>query len=350
MRVIIYTDPHWSQYSSIIRSRGKKYSQRLENLISSINWVEQLAMSENCDAVFELGDFFDQPTINAEEISALESLRLSGLPHIYLCGNHEMGINNLMYNTANIFALQLDSTVISEPMRFTYGDTQICFLPYILENLRKPLSEYFTDEFKYKKRIIFSHNNIKGIQFGNIVSEDGFTIDEIEANCDLFINGHLHSGQKLSDKVINLGNFTGQNFSESADKYSHCAMILDTDTLEYQYYENPYAFNFYKLDFVNKSVDEIKELLLNLKSNAVVTITVDEKLVNEVKGICNTCDNIVESRIVFKVVSSDKLDESVNVKIDELTNIDPVDKFRTFILSKLGTSEIVKAELEAISK
>ena len=33
MKILFYADPHWSTTSSIVQSRGKKYSTRLENLI-----------------------------------------------------------------------------------------------------------------------------------------------------------------------------------------------------------------------------------------------------------------------------------------------------------------------------
>ena len=37
MKVLLYTDNHFSQYSSILRNRGERYSIRLENQIKSIN-------------------------------------------------------------------------------------------------------------------------------------------------------------------------------------------------------------------------------------------------------------------------------------------------------------------------
>lgn len=36
-KFLIASDLHWSQYSSIVRKRGKKYSVRLHNLINSMN-------------------------------------------------------------------------------------------------------------------------------------------------------------------------------------------------------------------------------------------------------------------------------------------------------------------------
>ena len=43
MKYLIFSDCHWSTYTSILRSRGKKYSTRLEYLIESLNWVNKVA-------------------------------------------------------------------------------------------------------------------------------------------------------------------------------------------------------------------------------------------------------------------------------------------------------------------
>ena len=63
----------------------------------------------------------------------------------------------------------------------------------------------------------------------------------------LTLDYHLHNGSKFSNKGENLGNLTGQNFSENAFEYDHRIMILNINGQEYcKHYEfNPYAFNFY---------------------------------------------------------------------------------------------------------
>ena len=40
---LIVGDVHWSEYSSIYRKRGTKFSKRLENLINTVNWIEETA-------------------------------------------------------------------------------------------------------------------------------------------------------------------------------------------------------------------------------------------------------------------------------------------------------------------
>ena len=44
-----------------------------------------------------------------------------------------------------------------------------------------------------KNRIILSHNDLAGLQLGKYISKTGFDINDIDKNCALFINGHLHN-------------------------------------------------------------------------------------------------------------------------------------------------------------
>ena len=122
-------------------------------------------------------------------------------------------------------------------------DVEVSFLPYTHDY---DMSMYMANS---KKRIIFSHNDIKGINYGKYISTSGFDIEDINKSCDLFINGHLHNGENVTDKIINIGNLSGQNFSEDGLKYKHNIMIIDTNSLEYQKIENPFATYFIKYDF-----------------------------------------------------------------------------------------------------
>ena len=106
MRILIYSDNHWCQYSSIVRKRGEKYSLRLENQIASINWAERLSLEMGCNKVVHLGDFFDSSTLNSEEITSLKEIHwYESAHHTFLCGNHELGRVENEFSTASIFQL-----------------------------------------------------------------------------------------------------------------------------------------------------------------------------------------------------------------------------------------------------
>lgn len=340
MKLLLYSDPHWCQYSSIVRSRGTKYSTRLENEINSINWVQRLAEEQKCDRIICLGDFFDKESLNSEEISALSEISWSGIPNYFLVGNHEAGINTLEFSSSHVFKTA-EFPVISQPQITIFTediDTEICYLPYILENKRKSINDYFGPK-NHKRRIILSHNDIKGIQMGQFISTAGFDIEDIENNCDRFINGHLHNGARISDKIFNIGNLTGQNFSEDATKYYHSCFILNTETLEIEAFDNPYAFNFYKLDNI---------LSIKLAYPAIVTIKIKENQKLELDSFLKeNKDKIIEKRIIIQTELLDK--QKVENSIKSLS-INHIDEFNKFMLEQFGDSDILKEELSEVSR
>jgi len=339
MKILLYTDNHWSQYSSIVRKRGAKYSIRLENQIQSINWAMRLAEENQCMATICLGDFFDKPEMNAEEISALKDVKWAGMSNYFIAGNHEMGLSDHSYSSAKVFDLLDTGEVLTKPQVLSFSsDTEICILPYVLESNRKALDTYFPQRSS-KKRIILSHNDIAGIQMGKFLSETGFSIEEIEENCDLFLNGHLHNGTKITDKIINLGNLTGQNFSEDAFVYDHCAFILDTDTLKVAVFENPCALNFYKLDATMKSMPALE----SLKQNAVVTLKCYGDAVEGWKSNISKCNNIIESHLIIQpriqVVAED---------IQESLAVDHLETFKTYVLENFENTKELMEELAEV--
>lgn len=333
MKILCYGDTHWSLYSSIIRTRGRKYSTRLENLIQSINWAESLARETFCDMIVCLGDFFDKAELNAEEITALNELVWADMPHKFLVGNHEMGKNDLSLSTAHLLSLCDNVEVIDTPTLEFNAKTRynLVYLPYILEEDRKPMNHYV----RGNNNIIFSHNDIKGIQMGKFISSEGFDIEDIQKNCDLFLNGHLHNGSKVADKIINCGNLTGQNFSEDAFTYSHSAYIVDTDDLSVAVYDNPYAFDFYKLDFSDKAFEPI-----NVSDNAVVVVNVKAE-------DYEACKDWIEANGIIGRILITRTAVEGN-KEDLILETDHISQFKSFIFNMMGTDEIILSELSKL--
>jgi len=352
MKLLVFADNHWCEYSSILRSQGDKYSTRLENQIKCLNWIEDTAITNNVSQIICLGDFFDKAELNCNEIKALSEIHWGKIPHTFIVGNHEINSRDLFYNSVSIF----NNTFIIEdkPICYTYDllKLQICFLPYCFEH--KPLNDYFGKKPNDYHRLVFSHNDIAGIQMGKFISQDGFEISDIEDNCDLFINGHLHNGQDITSKIINLGNLTGQNFSEDGFIYNHRAMLIDTDNGSYEFINNPYAVYFYKIDFCKKDIDYINSISSKLQ-NAVVSITCDEKDYQYIKArfdpnshsdiIPHNC-NILACRINVKV-DKDTIDEEN--KIENL-RVDHIEQFKEYVIQDLGGLDLVLQELNEVTK
>lgn len=359
MKILVVGDVHWSQYSSILRRRGEKYSYRLENLIESVDWAENLADETNCDFIVYLGDFFDRSEINSEELSALREISWSKKQHYFLVGNHEAGRGDLFYNSANIFGIA-NFTVIDTPTHQTYYRDNITFefIPYILEENRKPLNEYVLNPLEVQKRVIFSHNDIKDFQMGQFISKNGFSIDEIQDNCDLFLNGHLHNGGKVADKIINVGNLSGQNFSEDAFKYEHSVIVLDTYTMKCAVYENPYALNFYKLDFTkNDDIDYINEISMKMKRNSIATIKCNEKDLEFMRQRFDPKHRDLNSLIPYncnmadaRIVAQFDISSQIVNKIEESIHIDHLKEFSDYMINLLGDSEVLQHELSEVCR
>lgn len=347
MKILVVGDVHWSQYSSILRKRGVKYSYRLENLIKSINWAEGIAKQNGCKMIVYLGDFFDKPNLNAEEISALDDIQWSDIEHYFLVGNHESGMSNLEFNSASIFRLNNSFVVqnpvaMDNPYSMSEYPEELIFLPYIMESDRESLNEYIYDT--NNKCIVFSHNDIKGIQMGNFISKEGFSIEEIEENCDLFLNGHLHNGNKITDKIINVGNLTGQNFSEDAFIYNHSAIVLDTETLQITTYENPFALNFYKLDLtiLLNDVENIHIILDKLKNNSIITIRCNDNDVEYLRNTFDSNDKIIEYRFIVQ-----SHNQSINNNI-ETFSINHLEEFKNYMLKYFENNDILLSELQEV--
>lgn len=240
-----------------------------------------------------------------------------------------------------MFRLVPNCIVVDTPTSIIEGDTEYCFLPYIAENDRKAIEDYFGP--KTRHRVILSHNDIKGEQMGNFISQVGFNIEDIYKNCDFFFNGHLHNKHMITQHIVNVGNICGQNFGEDAKRYSHSYIIYDQDKKTYEEWENPYALNFYKLNF--SSIDSLTKELENLLPNPVLTVQVSEDIATLAKERLSEWDGIVS----FRVITTDTTKEK-NVQEENLIQLNHIDSFRQYMLDALGDSDIVKQELQEVLK
>ena len=341
MKILLFTDLHMCPQASIINKWGTKYPKRLENCIKSVNWLERKAEELNCDCIINLGDFFDKPDLTSETITACKEIQWSDIMHYHLVGNHDASNSSLLFNAANMLSTDRHM-IVTEPSKREVDGCDLCFLPYVTECDRKPLSEYFPERMLNPHRVIFSHNDIMGIQLGPVISRTGFSIEEIEAGCDYFFNGHLHSSQAITPKIVNLGCLTGKDFGTDAFRHSHRIAILDTTTMTIEYLENPYAYNFYKID-INTEND--LQVLNTLKNNAVVSVKCVQNLVETVRQRIDELPNIIESRVILVR----HYEENTETAELELT-VDHLARFIECCKANIDNTDILEAELSEICK
>lgn len=334
MKICIFGDVHWSQYSSIVRQRGEQFSIRLENLIQSMNWVEDMTRKYSCGMCISLGDFFDNSTIDAESIAALREVEWNEIQHIVVAGNHEMARADNCYSSAIALSFFPFVHVMTTPNQLRiYDEENVCslmFLPYVLEPDKCALDKTFV---KYERNYLFSHNDLKDVNYGPFISKTGFSVDDISAVCDRCFNGHIHNEGICGDNIINVGNLTGQNFSEDATKYRHKIIILDTETDDVVILENPYAMNFYKVD----NLSDVR------KDNAVVTLKTSD--VSQKENLKNM-KNVIAYKVIADVKKTSKKAESVSGK--DVINIDHLKMFSDYVHNNMGDTEIINQELSEV--
>ena len=307
-----------------------------------MQWVEDLAEYVKADAVVCLGDFFDKDTLTGEELTALNEVRWASMPHNFVVGNHEISAADLSISSQHVLALGERFVVHDHPLSVQVGSKQLCFLPYQAEENIKSLAEYFPEPLP---RIVFSHNNIKGVQMGHFLSDVGLDLTDVTNNSWLFFNGHIHNAGCLASHVWNVGNLTGQNFSEDAERYEHVVVVIDTETGAVTPYRNPHALNFYKIDCSNEPNIPIR-LAQITQPNAVVSVRVREADRQQVQELLKVHINVLE----YRVTVVPEVAAVADTRREEFSKVDYLAEFQSFIQETLGATEDVVAELKEICR
>lgn len=346
-KIAVYTDLHIGTYGSVLRSRGFRFSYKIENGQKTLEWVNKVAKEKGVVDIYCLGDLLDRADLNAEEITAIRELDISH--HKFLVGNHEALSNDLFFNSTNVLK---GSKIYDKPEIVRYGKTQIVMLPYVSESDRTSVTEVL-DNLEVKNEdpiVIFSHNDIKNMYYGNFLTKIGYDVEDISANCDLFVNGHIHNGAWVSKKILNLGSITGINFNNNAAEWKPKMAIIDTETLEVEFVENPYGILFYKEEFtsVEKAKSFIEEIG-KLENPIVVSVKCKEQHQEEISAMLDQY-NFLYKRVLIDYThqaTDGSLEDSCSIVID----VDYFEKFREFVKEKYGAEEVnCKLMIDEINK
>ena len=304
-----------------------------------------MSKEKNCDLEVCLGDFCDRSDLTDEEISALREIKWNDIKKYFVVGNHESSQHELTFTTMQAID-NGNISIINRPTGVVIEDNTYYFIPYFIDSDRPSFKEMI-DNMKVEsrgKKIVFSHNDIAGINYAGFISKSGFNKEEIESSCDLFLNGHLHNGQKISDKIYNLGSFSAHNFTNDSFNYRYGAWILDTDDMSLEFIENPFSLNFYKLNIVEES--DLKQLS-KIKNNSVLSIRYSTHLANKLESELN---KIKEKLIVTpRMMAIRETANASEIKIQDLRS-NHLERLVTFCRQVLTNSDILEAELAELCK
>lgn len=332
MKILIYTDPHVCGSLSIVKGRGSKYTYRLENMIKTFQFINQTAKDHNVDKIICLGDLAENNVLTAEEISALSECNLSN--HAFVVGNHDMSTSE--YNICNIY-----KEVYHEVGALPFYDCNILLLPYSHE-----IHDLRTLTRNFDRRlptIILSHNDVKGVNYGNIASKVGYEVADILDSCNLFINGHIHVGRwVVTDRILNLGTVAGMNFNCLGAQWNPSLVILDTSTLKLTFIENPHSYLFHKIDVAPEKIMDALNRLDSSREN-VVQIRIPLQLVEVVSKLLDE-KNIKFRRII--TYDYNNYSYAKQEQISEFTRSESVfDSLRKFITTNCDDEKYDKQRL-----
>lgn len=246
MKIGVFTDIHFSYSESSMRLG------RLDSLVYSFKWMYDTFNYNGVDLIVNCGDLFNSDIIKPEEnVAITKALSYnSGIPELYLLGNHEMKSADSSKHSLSILDNYKNITVIDEPMK--YND-EISFLPY---------RDHYTksEMLKYKNKILFTHLDYIDMLYNSGKKvENGSSMDDIKESSELVINGHIHSYSKYNNTIYNIGSMVGHNFSDSYTKLPG-VVILDTDSLSLEFIPNPVTVLYYKFN----KVESLKDLVSNI--------------------------------------------------------------------------------------
>lgn len=246
-KVLFIGDPHL---------KINKFSLAMEFL----NWLNDLIDEQKPDLVVNLGDsLHDHAVIRSEALNELMShiyhVIDSGIPYVYLKGNHDQyQPKDDKYHALLPFKGRIQNLYIVDEPQDLFGMTFVPFLPNADNFPRKTLP------------ICVAHQTFLGADYGPINASDGIDPEEISA--DIIISGHIHKRHNLG-KVVYVGSPYSQEASD-VDQIKGIS-IFDTDTFKFEFFQTPLplwrSFQF-ELDAAN-TPDHLHEQLKQLLTNSV---------------------------------------------------------------------------------
>ena len=102
----------------------------------------------------------------------------------------------------------------------------------------------------------------------------------------------------IKDRVVNLGQLSGMNFSSCGGEWEPAVGILDLDTLHLEIIENPYAYRFKKVQF--DTLVKLKNYLNSLPGEYqyVLQVKIPEKIATSARSLLDKASNVVASRVL----------------------------------------------------
>lgn len=249
MKIVLFTDPHLGLKLPHSRvSADQVTSDRLEDVVSIFEQIDELATEVSADQVFCLGDLFDRahPTAPvliraARELKRLTSPDPMGVPQrevFVLPGNHDAhGKSGEVYSldmyteleVPGLTILQHGSPILSIDDMIRFHPIPWCPTKLFRERVKACGSLQGTGRASYD--VLLIHQTVKGAKDGTWVAKRGIDAATFKG-FDLVLSGHIHEPQTFPNGRY-LGNPLHLRMTDVNSKRG--AWVLDTDTLAMEF-------------------------------------------------------------------------------------------------------------------
>ena len=311
MKIALVTDTHWG-----IRNDSPIMYDHMKTFIDEQFFPK--IEKEGIKTIIHLGDLVDRRkyinyvTANRLRKDFLDECKARGINVHIIAGNHDTYYKNTNEINALIELVvgKYDNVFVYSryPSVVNFDGTQIVMLPWICnENRDESLSLLKTT----KAPIVMGHLELVGFEmFRGSVNTHGDD-PKIFDRFDLVCSGHFHT-RSSSGNIHYLGTPVQYTWSDFADpKGFH---ILDTETRELTFYENPKQIFFkFFYDDLNKQMDEVLVFDSDIYKNCYVKVIIKNK--TNPHWFDNVIDRLEKSGVVDLQVVEDHL--NLNLEADE---------------------------------
>ena len=216
-RVLFIGDPHLK-------------INRFDLALKFLTWLDKLIAEQKPDLVVNLGDTFDTHAVLRSEVTNEFMKHVyktidSGIPYVYLLGNHDMyRPNSAQYHAMRTYKDRIKDLYVVDEVQELFDMT---FVPYLHDGSKFP---------KTTLPICVAHQTFLGADYGPIRAAEGVDPNSI-AGAELIISGHIHTKSIVERRV----HYVGSPFSQSASDVDQIKgiTIVDTDTFRQTFYETP---------------------------------------------------------------------------------------------------------------
>jgi len=351
MRFLLYCDLHSANIYSFNVKKEKytfsKYS-RIEELYSTLNWINEKVTSLNVSMPINLGDTFHQALRFYVErynyvFKSVNNINKSSLSKqgILIKGNHDESDDISALDT---FEDVGETILIKNSIKIKYFseiNSHLIFIPYIRNQEKvKEAFNILYEKFKNAKSntYVFCHLDIKEAYDSLIQST--YQLNKLNSYEDLHLeiysavfSGHIHFRKNIKNNFYYIGSILNHNFSDNLTRKGITILDIENGKCDMRFIENPFCPIFVKFNLENErqTNERIKRIEDEIKKYPNTNIYARICTINNEESRKKINDFIKKYEFLFtayetkSIDSTEIIEDQENFYISKIDNINVLD-------------------------